>query len=239
MAKLTISQDGNLIESRFIEHGTMTIGSARDNDVRLAGVGVSRKHARIVSVANDDILEDLDSANGTRVNGESVKQRVLKHDDIVEIAGFQLRYRNQKAQDGPSFDKTMVIAAPDFATTVSASPAESIRASVVRGGYRVRTASASRRAASLRDLQSANNAAVEIPYLLRTVGDAAISLAVINSRPHGYFITHVIGAMPARVNGESIGTGMRKLTHGDVIEVANERLEFVEEAAAVAKKSSS
>jgi pSer/pThr/pTyr-binding forkhead associated (FHA) protein len=222
MAKLIISRDGNVIDNRFTEQGTITLGSASDNDVKLRGVGVSRHHARIASVANDDILEDLNSANGTRVNGEPIKQRVLKHDDIIEISGFEIRYRNHKAVEGPSFDKTMII--EPTALDVSA---VGTGVAVARSKRGQRAGYANRRAASLRNLIAPGDAMIGITQLLRTVGDAASGLAVINARPHGYFITHVTGARPARVNGEPIGSEPRALAHDDVIEVANERLRFV------------
>jgi len=50
---------------------------------------------------------------------------------------------------------------------------------------------------------------------------------VINARPHGYFITHVEGKKPARVNGKSIGLQPQPLTPNDVIEVGDEKLLFL------------
>jgi FHA domain len=229
VAKLIISLDGNLVDTRFIEEGTVTIGSAIGNDIRLKGAGVSRRHARILSVANDDILEDLGSANGTRVNGVRINQHILKNDDIVEIADFSLRYRNQKAKDAPSFDRTMFIVTADLEPGETARSALSAQPAAVRGGYRHVIASTTRRTASLQDLKLPGSAPIMLPYLLRTIGDAATSLAVINTRPHGYFITHVAGAESARLNGTPIGSEMRRLTNGDVIEIANERLQFVED----------
>jgi len=57
-------------------------------------------------------------------------------------------------------------------------------------------------------------------------GRADGELAVIARRPHGYFITQVRGWRHARVNGQSIGEEARALAHGDVIDVANQKLEF-------------
>lgn len=224
MAKLIISHDGKVVDNRFIEQGTVTLGSASDNDVRLRATGVSRHHARIASVVNDDILEDLASANGTRVNGATVTQYVLKHDDIIEISGFQIRYRNQKAVDGPSFDKTMVIQRAQYEGELNADSGP-----ITRSKKRQRTNHESRRNASLRNLEAPTSPAIELSQLLRTVGVATSCLAVINARPHGYFITHVAGVQTARVNGKSIGGEARALVHHDVIVVGNERLQFVSE----------
>src|SRR5512139_641218 len=109
MAKLIISQNGEVVENRFLNDSSFTIGSLADNDLCLASEGVSRSHARITSVGNDDILEDLGSTNGTLVNGQPVSRHILQNDDVIEIADVQIRYRNHKAIDGPSFDRTMVI----------------------------------------------------------------------------------------------------------------------------------
>jgi hypothetical protein len=221
MAKLIISRDGAIIDTQFIDQPSLAIGSAEDNDVRLQAAGVSRYHARIASVVNDDILEDLGSANGTIVNGEAVRQRVLQNNDVIEIADYQIRYRNHKAVDGPSFDQTMFYRG----AAVERNDAAPERA-VAQGKPR-RAAYANRRRATLVDLRAPGSEPVEIAQLLRTVGDAERGLAVINARPHGYFITHVTGRAPARVNQQSVGSEPRSLANGDVIEVGGEQLRFV------------
>ncbi len=224
MAKIIISRGGAVIDTRFIDQSVLAIGSAVENDLQITSVGVSRRHARISSVVNDDILEDLDSANGTLVNGEPVKQRVLQNDDIIEIADYQIRYRSHKAMDGPSLDKTMVIQSPAVALEGNALPE-----AVTRSKRKLQNAYANRRKASLRDLRAPERDATELTKLLLAVGDVSIGLAVINARPHGYFITQVVGLKTAKVNGEALGTEPRALANGDVIEVGEERLKFVSE----------
>jgi pSer/pThr/pTyr-binding forkhead associated (FHA) protein len=225
MAKLTISRDGTIVDNRFIDKPSFTIGSDADSDLPLTGAGISRCHARITSVANDDILEDLASTNGTLVNGLAITQQVLKNNDVIEIADYQIRYRNQRAVDGPSFDKTMIIQPLELETGNSTlSDANTLS----RKKQRLTRSHA--RPALLRDLRSPqSNTTVELTQLLRTVGSANKELAVINNRPHGYFITHVSGRKSTRVNGQAIGTEPRQLMHNDVIEVANEKLQFVQE----------
>jgi len=111
MAKLIVSQNGEVIENRFLNEPSFTIGSLADSDLCLAMNGVSRSHARINSIGNDDILEDLNSTNGTLVNGRPITRHILQNDDVIEIADVQIRYRNHKAIDGPSFDRTMIMPA--------------------------------------------------------------------------------------------------------------------------------
>ena len=225
MAKLIISQNGEVVENRFLNDSSFTIGSLADNDLCLASEGVSRSHARITSVGNDDILEDLGSTNGTLVNGQPITRHILQNDDVVEIADVQIRYRNHKAVDGPSFDRTMIIQA---SALVGDAPAQPV------GAYALATAKKERRfraGAQMGLIRTFNGAhpgkLIELTQVLHTFGMPGKQVAVINSRPHGYFITHVEGKKPARVNGKSIGLQPRPLAPNDVIEVGNEKLLFL------------
>lgn len=225
MAKLIVSQNGEVIENRFLNASSFTIGSLADCDLSLAGEGISRTHARITSVGNDDILEDQGSTNGTLVNGRLITRHILQNDDVIEIANIQIRYRNHKAIDGPSFDRTMIIqpSGQEFGA-----PAQAV------GTYALATAKKERRFRAgarmglvriLNDGQSAQE--IELTEVLHTFGVPGTQLAVINSRPQGYFITHVEGKKPARLNGKSIGHEPRPLSPDDTIEVGNAKLLFL------------
>ena len=63
----------------------VTIGREEDCDIRLNDDRVSRLHARIQEDAGRIILTDVDSTNGTRVNGHTVKMRVLHPGDQIVI----------------------------------------------------------------------------------------------------------------------------------------------------------
>ena len=139
MAKLIVSQNGEILDNRFLDGASFTIGSLAESDLCLAAQGVSRSHARITSVGNDDILEDLRSTNGTLVNGQPVTRHILQNDDVIEIADVQIRYRNHKAVEGPSFDRTMIIQA---SALVGDEPAQPV------GAYALATAKKERRFAA-------------------------------------------------------------------------------------------
>jgi len=61
----------------------ISIGREEDNDIRLNDDRVSRFHAKIQEDAGRIILTDLDSTNGTRVNGHPVRMRVLQLGDQI------------------------------------------------------------------------------------------------------------------------------------------------------------
>jgi pSer/pThr/pTyr-binding forkhead associated (FHA) protein len=225
MAKLIVSQNGAVIENRFLDESSLTIGSLADSDLCLAVPGVSRSHARISSVGNDDILEDLGSTNGTLVNGQPIARHILQNDDVIEIADVQIRYRNHKAIDGPSFDRTMIIQASAPEGGATAQPVGAYALATAKKEHRFR---AGARTGLIRVFNGIHpSKEVELSRVLHTFGTPGKQVAVINVRPHGYFITHVEGKKPARLNGKSIGLQPQPLTPNDVIEVGDEKLLFL------------
>ncbi len=224
MAKLILTLDGEVAGNYFIDGQRFTIGSVESNNLQLPYPGVSRTHAVITTVGNDDILEDLDSTNGTLVNGSRITRHILQHDDVIEIGNCQIRYRSQKAVSGPSLDRTMVIQglAPEVAST-SAPVAGLERAAAGKHGQG-REGSRLGLVRVTKGPQAGKE--IELPRVLRTFGKPGVQLAVINRRPHGYFITHVEGK-PALLNGKPIGSEPRPLAPNDAICVGDEELLFL------------
>ena len=81
MERRIIVVSAGMQEEHTLRDGVNTIGRESDNDVQLLTEGVSRHHASITSGPGVCILEDLNSANGTLVNGVSETERVLQHGD--------------------------------------------------------------------------------------------------------------------------------------------------------------
>ena len=74
----------------------VTLGREDDNTIRLNDERVSRFHAKIQEDAGRIILTDLDSTNGTRVNGHPVQMRVLQHGDQLSIGRCLLIYGSRQ-----------------------------------------------------------------------------------------------------------------------------------------------
>src|SRR5215208_3884337 len=70
----------------------VTIGREEGNGLRLNDERVSRWHAKIQAEDGDVILTDLDSTNGTRVNGSTVQIRRLRAGDQVSIGRTMLLF---------------------------------------------------------------------------------------------------------------------------------------------------
>jgi len=70
---------------RALDKPTMLIGRSTDADIWLSDDGVSRKHARFERQGGVTTIEDLESANGTFVQGEKVSRRALKTGDQIQL----------------------------------------------------------------------------------------------------------------------------------------------------------
>jgi diguanylate cyclase (GGDEF)-like protein len=69
------------------------IGRSQDSDLWLTDPGMSRRHARIIRDGEEYVLEDLDSANGTFIEGERIKRHRLRHGDTMQLGPtIMLRY---------------------------------------------------------------------------------------------------------------------------------------------------
>src|SRR5262245_16369648 len=111
MARLVLSLDGQVLAEYNMNKERYTIGRLPDNDIRIDNPAVSGHHSLIINILNDSFLEDLNSTNGTYVNGKLIKKHALQHGDVVTVGHHQLRFVDQAEGDAEQdeFEKTMVI----------------------------------------------------------------------------------------------------------------------------------
>ncbi len=113
MARLFLSLDNQVLAEYNMTKERYTVGRLPDNDVRIDNPAVSGHHSLIINILNDSFLEDLNSTNGTYVNGKLIKKHALQHGDVITIGHHQLRFSDQPAAESEQdeFEKTMVIPA--------------------------------------------------------------------------------------------------------------------------------
>jgi predicted component of type VI protein secretion system len=111
MARLILSLDNQVLAEYNMTKERYTIGRLPDNDVRIDNPAVSGHHSLIINILNDSFLEDLNSTNGTYVNGKLIKKHALQNGDVITIGHHQLRFADQRVEDAgqDEFEKTMVI----------------------------------------------------------------------------------------------------------------------------------
>ena len=111
MARLILSLDNQTLAEYNMTKERYTIGRLPDNDVRIDNPAVSGHHSLIINILNDSFLEDLNSTNGTYVNGKLIKKHALQHGDVITIGHHQLRFSDEQVSETEQdeFEKTMVI----------------------------------------------------------------------------------------------------------------------------------
>src|SRR5579859_1126999 len=115
MGKLILTLDGQELAQYELEKERYTIGRLADNDIHIDNMAVSGHHALIINILKDSFLEDLNSTNGTYVNGKLVKKHALQEGDVITIGRHALKYASGKPAaaagggDGDDFEKTMII----------------------------------------------------------------------------------------------------------------------------------
>jgi pSer/pThr/pTyr-binding forkhead associated (FHA) protein len=226
MAKLVLSKGGAVLYQCFLDKDRIGVGRDAHNHVVVDDPAVGAEHAQIVPIGNDHILEDLRAAGGTSVNGNRVDRHILQHGDVIELGSFYLRYLNPRVSSAIDLERTMLIAglqgAGGDARNASESPGAEARVPSARlakvrfpkGRIKVLEGP---RAGSI----------VELDRVVATLGARGDRLAILSRRPQGYFITHVEGGRYPRVNGQSVAKDARLLQSGDIIEVGDEKVEFL------------
>lgn len=80
--------------------GTVVIGRSSDCELSLKGAqGVSRRHCKVQYLGKRFVIIDLESRNGTIVNGQSVERKVLEHGDRIEVGDETLEFTVESLND--------------------------------------------------------------------------------------------------------------------------------------------
>ena len=222
MPKMIVSIDGVVIKEVQLTKDRTTLGRRPYNDIVIDNLAVSGEHAVLQMTGNEVHLEDLNSTNGTYVNGKAVKKQLLQNSDTIEIGKYKIKYINEVANAG--FEKTMVIKA-GAAGLVAPPPV---------------AADPGRSAAVAADLGGGPNAAIkvlsgaaagrEVPLVkvVTTIGKPGVAVAAITKRQHGFVVAHVEGANKPTLNGAPIGAEPVTLKNGDLLELAGTQMQFVQ-----------
>jgi tetratricopeptide (TPR) repeat protein len=123
MAKLTI-HEGNRSTVYEILEDSLVVGARSGSAIRVSDPGVSEEHCQITLVPGMGYkLIDLESRDGTKVNGAFVNQHLLREGDVIQIGNVRLSYTGA-APAGPVGAPAQAIpAAPAVARAVPAAPA--------------------------------------------------------------------------------------------------------------------
>ena len=235
MGKLVVSLDGVVIKEVQITKDKTTLGRRPYNDIVIDNLAVSGEHAVLQMVGADVFIEDLNSTNGTYINGKAVKKQLLAHNDTVEIGKYKIKYL---VEDGNEYEKTMIMKPVAAGGAVQAAAAARSASAASPGQYSPTNYGTSGfgglggTAAVPASIRVLNGAAagreVSLVKVVTTVGKPGVQVASITKRPGGYVFAHVEGANRPTVNGTPLVGETVQLKNGDVIELAGTQMQFVQ-----------
>lgn len=207
MPKLIISIDGVVIKEVQLDKERTTLGRRPYNDVVIDNLAVSGEHAAVQRTGGQVVLEDLDSTNGTFVNGKAIRRQALQHGDTIEVGKYKIQFLHEMA-DGRS-GKTAATSPNVMMTT------ERTNGSELTGVIRV---------------LSGASAGRELPLtkVVTTIGKPGVAVAAITRRQQAFVIVHVEGASRPLLNGSPIGDDPMPLRNGDLIELAGTQMQLIQ-----------
>ena len=216
MAKIVLSVDGAVLKELPLDKSRTGIGRRATNELVINHVAVSGLHAVIVAQQGAQlgkfVVEDLNSTNGTQVNGQPVERHVLQDGDIIDISPYQIQFLAETAKP----ESTDHLATVKMEVEEIAAEANSLDSGTVLQEF-----------ALLRVLDgpsAGQDHALSKP--VTTFGQPGVQVAVLTQRKQSYYISHIEGEQTPRVNGIPIGQNARKLKYDDVIELSGTKIKF-------------
>ena len=238
MGKLILSLDGSVLAEYDMDKERYTIGRLPDNDIHIDNMAVSGHHALIINILNDSFLEDLNSTNGTYVNGKLIKKHALQNGDVIAVGKHQMKFSNEvgatsgSGDEADEFEKTMIIR-PGAKMQAGTPSLDSVNKAVESAGA-APIGGDSKQGLPKAKLQVLSGAfagkELELNKALTTLGRPGVQVAAITRRADGFFIVPVEGdgGSPPLVNDKEVGPQAQKLGNRDVIELAGVKMGFFE-----------
>ena len=215
MPKMIVSIDGVVIKEVQLTKDRTSVGRRPYNDIVIDNLAVSGEHAVLQLSGAEVYLEDLNSTNGTYVNGKAVKKQLLQNSDTVEIGKYKIKYVNEIP--GAGFEKTMVVRSGSLPVAPHSAPAPLMPS--VNGGS----------TAAIKVMSgAAAGREVALVKVVTTIGKPGVAVAAITRRSHGFVVAHVEGAERPSLNGEPIGADPVTLKNGDMLELAGTQMQFLQ-----------
>ena len=186
MGKLVVSLDGVVIKEVQITKDKTTLGRRPYNDIVIDNLAVSGEHAVLQMVGQDVFIEDLNSTNGTYINGKAIKKQLLAHNDTVEIGKYKIKYL---VEEGGDYEKTMIMrqgaAAPGAPAGAPSSAFSHTSGLGSNSGFG--SLGANSNPASIKVLNGgAAGREVHLTKVVTTVGKPGVQVASVTKRPSGY-----------------------------------------------------
>ena len=200
MPKMIVSIDGVVIKEVQLTKDRTTLGRRPYNDIVIDNLAISGEHAVLQHSGSEVYLEDLNSTNGTYVNGKAAKRQLLRNGDTVEVGKYKIKFISDAVDDDPP--RSVPAGLTDDTVPIA------------QAAIKVLSGAAAGRQ-------------VPLTKAVTTIGKPGIAVAAI-TRQQGGFVIHVEGGGNPALNGRPFGAEPVPLKNGDLIELAGTQMQFVE-----------
>jgi hypothetical protein len=216
MPKMIVSIDAVVVKEVQLTKDRTTLGRRPYNDIVIDNLAVSGEHAVVHMNGSEVVLEDLNSTNGTYVNGKAIKKQALQNGDGIEVGKYKIKFVGDASSDLGGSPFPQVAAPAPLASPVFSSQATGAE-------------STSGAMATIKVLSgAAAGRVVPLTKVVTTIGKPAVAVAAVTRRQHGYVVHHVEGGGNPTLNGQVITSDPLPLANGDVIELAGIQMQFVQ-----------
>ena len=222
MPKMIVSIDGVVIKEVQLTKDKTTLGRRPYNDIVIDNLAISGEHAVLQMTGTEVYLEDLNSTNGTYVNGKAAKKQLLQNGDTVEVGKYKIKFVNEAVDNG--FEKTMIVKSGSSGVASALTPPPVFPSGVVANSGAIDPLHAAIKVMS----GAAAGREVLLTKVVTTIGKPGVAVAAITRRHRGFFVHHVEGTGNPALNGAPIGSEPVALKNGDLIELAGTQMQFVQ-----------
>ena len=221
MPKVIVLIDGVVIKEVQLTKDRTTLGRRPYNDIVIDNLAVSGEHAAVQMVDGQVYLEDLNSTNGTYVNGKATRKQLLENGDVVEVGKYQIKFVSDMADE---IEKAKAAKTGSANLEPAAAPPVTFHPTQVADVGMMDTVHAAIKVLS----GAAAGREVALTKVVTTIGKPGVAVAAITRRQRGFVVHHVEGAGNPALNGAPIGAEPVALKNGDLIELAGTQMQFVQ-----------
>jgi pSer/pThr/pTyr-binding forkhead associated (FHA) protein len=222
-------QEETIGEYTLLSGQTMSIGRRPENVVAIDNLAVSGRHAKVDPIDNEFIFTDLQSKNGSFINGQMVTTHKLQHGDVITIGKHTLEFSFGEGEDpvrnaGDDLYQTMVMDTSQHREMMrKARPSSPAPAPVPQAALSLVAGDRGEVAISKKLFKIGKGIENDLQVDGFWVGRTAIT---ISQRPDGYSLSYVGGMSKPKVNGKAIRTTIR-LKEFDMIELGRTKMQLV------------
>lgn len=208
--RLILSMDGLVLREIVLDRERINVGRKGTNEIQIEDLAISGEHARITTILGDSFLEDLDSTNGTNVNGKPVTRRALSDGDVIDLGKYRLKFIAAQMSQEEAAKRLRASAVVPLGEREAPPqpPPEKPKSAVVK---------------VLSGPHAGREVSLSKPRTM--LGSPGGQVVAIVRKPDGFCLVAVEGDRPA-VNGELINEEGLELSDKAVFDLSGIRMEF-------------